>query len=167
VRVLVVSEDEVERLRATSALQLHPDVEVVERSSAADARELLLADGETFDVLVIDGDMRPRGGFAVLYDLRMRADLAGTVSPPALVMAGRDQDRWLAGWSGANDLMVKPVDPFDLARRVVALEGQPTPAYGGAGSTAKQVAAAVRSHRAGPEAARDDLPAPLDGPPGP
>jgi hypothetical protein len=62
VRVLVVSEDVKERLRAVSALRLHADAEVVEAASADEARRLLLVDREEYDVLVLDGDMRPRAG---------------------------------------------------------------------------------------------------------
>jgi DNA-binding response OmpR family regulator len=147
VRVLVVSEDVKERLRAVSALRLHADAEVVEATTAEEARRRLLVDREEYDVLVLDGDMRPRGGFAVLYDLRQRTELHDLDGCPALVMAGRDQDRWLAGWAGANDVLIKPVDPFELSRRVEALVGQATPPHGAAESTAAQVAAATRSHR--------------------
>jgi predicted DNA-binding antitoxin AbrB/MazE fold protein len=44
VRVLVVSEDVTERLRAVSALRLQGDVEVVEAISGDEARDLLLVD---------------------------------------------------------------------------------------------------------------------------
>jgi DNA-binding response OmpR family regulator len=148
VRVLVVSEDSRERLRAVSALRLHTtDAEVVECASAGDARTLLLADREPFDVLVVDGDLRPRGGFALVYDLRQRAEDTDVANPPALVMTARDQDRWLADWAGANDVLLKPVDPFELARRVEGLQGQAIPPHGAAGSTEAQVAAATRAHQ--------------------
>lgn len=147
-RVLVVSEDAMERLRAVSALRLHDDVDVVEVTNAVDARQLLIEAHESFDVLVVDGDLSPRGGFAVLYDLRARAELSGQPVAPALVMASREQDRWLAGWAGANAVMLKPVDPFELTRQVGALCGaQPAP-YGDHDATAAQVAAATASHSA-------------------
>jgi DNA-binding response OmpR family regulator len=150
VRVLVVSEDDKERLRAVSGLRLHADAEVVESSSGEDARRLLLADAEVFDVLVVDGDMRPRGGFAVLYDLRQRAEVEDLPSPPALVMASREQDRWLADWAGANEVLLKPVDSFELARRVEALVGRSALSHGALRSTEAQVAAATRGHRPAP-----------------
>jgi DNA-binding response OmpR family regulator len=149
VRVLVVSEDVMERLRAVSALRLHAEAEVVEAGSAAEVRSMLLEDGEVFDVLVVDGDLQPRGGFAMLYDLRSKGQLAGTAPHPSLVMAARQTDRWLADWAGANDLLIKPVDPFELARRVAALEGAEVPPYGDAGAADKQVAAAMRDHVSG------------------
>lgn len=146
-RVLVVSEDAKERLRAASALTLHEGAEVVEASTADEARRLLLVDGEVFDALVVDGDLAPRGGFAVLYDLRARAELAAVDAVPSLVMTSRDQDRWLAGWAGANDVMLKPVDPFQLAKRVAALEGEQLAPYGDANAAAAQVGTATRDHR--------------------
>lgn len=146
-RVLVVSEDPKERLRASSALLLHEGAEVVEVDSADAARHALLVDGEVFDVLVVDGDLAPRGGFAVLYDLRARAELAGVAGVPSLVMTSREQDRWLAGWAGANDVMLKPVDPFQLARRVASLEGEELAPYGDANAAAKQVGTATDQHR--------------------
>ena len=144
-RVLVVSEDPVERLRAVSALRLHAaDAEVVEEVAADGLRRRVLRDGERFDVLVVDGDLQPRGGYATLYDLRSQGDQKGTAPMPSIVLADREQDTWLAQWAGANDLLVKPVDAFELARRVVALIGAEVPAYGGSGHTAAQVSAALR-----------------------
>jgi DNA-binding response OmpR family regulator len=147
VRVLVVSQDPKERARATSALALIADVEVEEAATAEQARVRLLSDGPAFDVLVIDGDLQPRGGYAVLYDLRNRAELGDFAAVPSLVLASREHDRWIANWAGANELLLKPVDPFELARRVTALEGAPLVPYGDAGSSAQQVAAALQPPR--------------------
>ncbi|MFW5933644.1 MAG: hypothetical protein ACOCT8_02820 [Actinomycetota bacterium] len=145
-RVLVVSEDLKERLRAASALMLHAEAEVVEASSGEQARASLIDDGERFDVLVVDGDLQPRGGFALLYDLRARADLGQLTAAPSLVMTARAQDRWLANWAGDNDVMLKPDDPFQLARRVDSLAGAELAPYGDRASAADQVAAATRDH---------------------
>jgi DNA-binding response OmpR family regulator len=147
VRVLVVSEDDLVRLRAVSALRLHIQADVVEVSNGEQARDLLVTDRpghQWFDVLVVDGDMQPRGGFALLYDLRARAELGETLAAPSLVLTSREQDAWLAGWAGANDVMLKPVDPFALARRVAELEGADLLPYGDAGSSAAQLATALR-----------------------
>lgn len=143
-RVLVVSEDPKERLRATSALEFQAAAEVVESGSAEDARRRLLRDGETYDVLVVDGDLHPRGGFAMLYDLRARAELEGLDPIPSVILAAREQDLWLANWAGANDCLLKPVGPFVLARRVEALEGAEVRPYGDSNAAAKQVSVALR-----------------------
>lgn len=122
-RVLVISEQEKERLRATTALHLTDDVEVVEATSAAEAKALVAE--QDFDVLVIDGDLRPQGGFSLLYEIRAAGEYRGEPTPPALVMIDREQDRFLSDWSGANELLLKPVDPFVVAARVRALAGEP------------------------------------------
>lgn len=146
-RVLVVSEDHDERRRAVSALALLGDPEVVQVSSVDEFRAQVLEGADAFDVLVIDGDLRPRGGFAALYDLRARSTLTGAAPVPSVVLTARPQDTWLAAWAGANDVLPKPVDPFALAGRVAALEGAEPPPYGASGAASAQVAAATSSHR--------------------
>jgi DNA-binding response OmpR family regulator len=147
VRVLVVSEDDKVRLRAVSALLLDEDVEVTEATSGHDARSSVLAEPDRFDLLIVDGDLQPRGGYAMLYDLRARADLTGADPVPAIVLGSREQDRWLAAWAGASELMLKPVDPFELRRRAGVVATSPPPPYGDAGSAAAQLQAAVTGHR--------------------
>lgn len=118
-RVLIISPDPDERQRATSALQLQPDRDVVEVAGGTEAAQLLRSD--TFDVLVIDGDMQPKGGFSWLYELRELARMHGTQRPPAIVMTARPQDDFLADWSGAEVVVPKPVDGFDVADAVTRL----------------------------------------------
>jgi DNA-binding response OmpR family regulator len=95
------------------------DIEIVEVSSVIEA------DGRTevqrVDILVIDGDMRPEGGFSLLYEIRAGAELRGEGVPPAIMLLAREDDRWLARWAGAAEALVKPVDSFVLAKRVEAL----------------------------------------------
>lgn len=146
-RVLVVSEDATERSRAVSAIELQATADVTEVSTAGRARELILHEGERYDVLVVDGDLSPRGGFALLYDLRSHAELDGTPPMPSVVMAAREADRWLAKWSGTASVLLKPVDPFELAGVVRSLDGAQVPGYGDAASAADQVAAALRGER--------------------
>lgn len=119
-RVLVVCEDEVERLRITAAMRGRPDLEIVEVSSVIEAHGL--SEDEDFDIFVIDGDMRPEGGFSLLYEIRARAELRGEGVAPAIILIAREDDRWLAlHWAGAAEALVKPVDSFVLAKRVEAL----------------------------------------------
>lgn len=121
-RVLMVSQSAKVRQRSLAALRVRPDVDVVEASSAPDAHRLLHE--HTYEVLVIDGDMRPEGGFSVLYEFRARGELEGVAVPPAIILVAREDDRWLARWAGAAEAYVKPVDPFFLARRVRLLAGE-------------------------------------------
>ena len=43
---------------------------------------------------------------------------------PIVILLERRQDEWLARWSGADAWFVKPVDPFELADRLVRLIGE-------------------------------------------
>ena len=145
-RVLIVSEDPVERLRASSGLATQDGVELVEAESARAAHEQVASGG--IDVLVIDGDLSPEGGFSLLYEIRAAGELHGHATPPALVAMGREQDRWLASWSGANDVVMKPVDPFRLADRVRSLHGEEAAART-TREAAQEVSAAVDPARPG------------------
>ncbi len=141
-RVLVVSADPSERLRATSAFGVEDHV--VESGGVDEARRLVLDAVEPFDVLVVDGDLDPRGGYAFLYELRAHAELTGWNAPPSVVLASRSADVWLAGWAGASELFLKPVDPFEVAVAVRGLVGSELPPYGDAGSAHAQVGTALR-----------------------
>lgn len=121
-RVLIVSPDVHERQRAASALDLQADIEVVESDGGHEADDLLRTTG--FDVLVLDGDLQPKGGFSWLYELREEARLRGTQRPPAVVMTARPQDGFLADWSGAQAVIRKPVDGFEVRDVVVKLGAQ-------------------------------------------
>lgn len=120
-RVLIVSPDAAERRRATSALMLREGIEVVEAAGGGDAAAHLR--DATFDVLVVDGDLQPKGGFSWLYELRGQAQLHGLPHTPAIVMTSRAQDEWLADWAGAAAIVRKPVDGFVVADTVNRVAG--------------------------------------------
>jgi CheY-like chemotaxis protein len=124
-RILVVSADQDELSRCTSALALVPGAEVTTATSTHAARAELTA--APVDVLVIDGDLRPKGGYSLLYELAADADLAGTSAPPSVVLVERKEDHFLADWAKANATCRKPVDPFELGRLVQGLAA-PAPA---------------------------------------
>lgn len=121
-RVLIVSEDPKERQRAATALAMRSDVEVVEVDSAAACR--VEHAQRPADCLVVDGDLRPKGGFSMLYELRAEADLAEQPQVPAIVMVTRGPDQWLAQWARADATADKPVDPFAIAKLVDRLVGR-------------------------------------------
>lgn len=115
-RILIVSEHEVVRSRAATMLRPRPGVEVVDAVTAGAAKQLLV--DEEFDVLVVDGDLSPQGGFSFLYEFDQQAEQVGTTTPPAIVLTARTEDRWLADWAHAATTLPKPVDPFAVARAV-------------------------------------------------
>lgn len=118
-RVLVVSESADVRLRSTTAMRAHPEIDVLEAASAGEGHDIL-ASGNV-DVVVMDGDMRPEGGYSVAYEVRAAAELRDERPPPVIMLMGREQDRWLADWAGAVAAFTKPVDPFAIAERVADL----------------------------------------------
>lgn len=121
-RVLIVSESPDERARAGSMLHARDDVEVVEATSAREARQLV--HGQDFDVLVVDGDLAPQGGYSLLYELHQAAETTGTPATPAVLLTDRPQDNWLAGWADAAVTLPTPADPFAVAKAVTALAAE-------------------------------------------
>lgn len=112
--VLVVISDAAVRERAVSALGLRPDIEVTAVTSIHDAVEHLPG----AEVLVVDGDLQPKGGYSWLYELQQQSQLTGLRRPPSVVLIERTDDRFLVNWSGAEAAVVKPVDPFVMVRTV-------------------------------------------------
>lgn len=70
------------------------------------------------DAIVADEITSPAGAFSLAKDLRG----ASEPYPGAIViLLERRQDAWLARWAGADAWLVKPVDPFELADRLLDL----------------------------------------------
>ena len=70
--------------------------------------------------VVADEFASREGAFSLARSLR------GDVDPytgAIVILLDREQDRWLARWSGADAWFVKPADPFALADRLVELVG--------------------------------------------
>ena len=72
------------------------------------------------DAVVADEIASRAGAFSMAKDLR------GAPNPylgPIVIILERKHDAWLARWSGADAWFVRPVDPFELADRLVQLIG--------------------------------------------
>jgi DNA-binding response OmpR family regulator len=84
-----------------------------------------LAWRESPDAVVADEIASRMGAFAMAKDLRgAQAPYTGAI----VILLDRKQDVWLAKWSGADAWFVKPVDPFELADRMLELVGTKEPA---------------------------------------
>ncbi|HEY7400416.1 MAG TPA: hypothetical protein VH989_05920 [Actinomycetota bacterium] len=70
------------------------------------------------EVIVADEIASRAGAFALAKTLRDAAQPFGGV---IVILLERKHDAWLARWSGADAWYVKPVDPFELADRVLEL----------------------------------------------
>jgi len=92
-----------------------PEAEVIEVATEPALFRLLDAGGA--DVMVLDGEAQPAGGMGVS---RQAKDEIYNC-PPALLVIGRADDRWLATWSRAEAVISHPIDPVALATEVAAL----------------------------------------------
>jgi DNA-binding response OmpR family regulator len=121
VDVLLVSPDE--RSRELTALA----VRSIERRLRSELRFRAARNGELGikaalrdrpDVIVSDEIASRAGAFALARSLRDDADpYTGII----VILLERKHDAWLAKWSGADAWFVKPVDPFELADRLLEL----------------------------------------------
>jgi DNA-binding response OmpR family regulator len=68
------------------------------------------------DVIVVDEFASRAGAFGLARTLRDDADpFTGVI----VIFLERGHDSWLARWSGADAWFVKPVDPFEVADRLL------------------------------------------------
>ena len=119
-KVVVYSHDADTRARIRLAIGRRPapdvpEAEVIEVATHPALIRLLDAGGA--DVMVLDGEAQPAGGMGVS---RQAKDEIYNC-PPALLVIGRADDRWLATWSRAEAEIAHPIDPVALAKEVAAL----------------------------------------------
>jgi DNA-binding response OmpR family regulator len=124
VDVLLVSPDPASRELMALA------VRSIERRLGTELRFRAARDGELGiqaalrdrpDVVVADEIASRAGAFALTKSLRDDADpFLGVV----MILLERRQDAWLARWSGADAWFVRPVDPFEVADRLLELVTQ-------------------------------------------
>jgi CheY-like chemotaxis protein len=123
VKVLLMSPDQASReLMALTVRsierRLGSPIAFLEASDGV--RAARVARREAPDVIVADEIASRAGAFSVAMDLRnQQRPFPGAI----IVLLERKHDAWLAKWSGADAWFVKPVDPFELAERVLELAG--------------------------------------------
>jgi CheY-like chemotaxis protein len=119
-QVLIYSDDPAFRDAVRLAVGRRPaaDLDRVEFVDAPTGPEVLAAvDAGGIDVVVIDGEARPTGGFGLAKQLKDELKDA----PPVLIFAARKDDTWLASWSLADAVLPLPVDAPATAAAVVGL----------------------------------------------
>ena len=70
------------------------------------------------DAVVADEIASRAGAFSLARDLRGAVE---AYRGPIVIVLERKHDAWLARWSGADAWLVRPIDPFELADRLVEL----------------------------------------------
>ena len=115
--VLVVDDDE--RVRTVVSWQLEADgYSVAQARDGAGALERI--DAERPDLVVLDLSMPGLGGLDVLRRVRAAEAHGGGAALPVIVLSGRsgETDRIVGLDLGADDYLVKPFSPGELAARV-------------------------------------------------
>lgn len=118
--VLVYSDDPAFRDAIRMAVGRRPaaDLDRVEWVECPTGDQVLAAvDAGGIDVVIIDGESRPTGGFGLAKQLKDELDDC----PPVLVLVARKDDAWLAKWSLADGVLPLPVDPPTTREAVVGL----------------------------------------------
>jgi CheY-like chemotaxis protein len=119
-QVLVYSDDPAFRdaVRLAVGRRPSPDLPPVEFVEAATGEALLEAvDAGGIDLVIVDGEARPTGGFGLAKQLK--DEIADC--PPVLLLVARKDDTWLAKWSLADAFLSLPVDPPATVDAVVEL----------------------------------------------
>jgi DNA-binding response OmpR family regulator len=124
VRILVVAPDPRAReLLALAVRGIERRVgEPLELLEAPDGdRGARLALRERPDVVIAEEIASRAGGFSLARTLR---DAPEPYRGVIVILLERKHDAWLARWAGADAWFVKPVDPFELADRVLELTAE-------------------------------------------
>jgi DNA-binding response OmpR family regulator len=66
------------------------------------------------DLAILDGDAQPTGGIGLARQFKNEI----TDCPPIIVLLLRPQDRWLATWSQADAVIIRPIDPVAAASTI-------------------------------------------------
>ena len=119
--IAVYSDDSSTRMAIVKALGKRvardlPEHEILEFATGTAVKDFA-AGKKRVDLFILDGEAVPEGGMGIARQLKDEIYQC----PPTLVITGRAQDAWLAGWSGADAVVTHPIDPFTLARSVARI----------------------------------------------
>lgn len=115
--VLVYSHRREVREAIITAVGRRPAVDIgrVTYVEAATVAEVLMAmDGGEVDLAILDGEAQPTGGIGLCRQLKHEVAHAA----PIVIAIRRRDDRWLATWSGADAVLVHPLDPLTAAETI-------------------------------------------------
>lgn len=99
-----------------------PDIGRIDFLEAAGVADVLMAiDGREADVVVLDGEAQPTGGIGVSRQIHLEAGRDGAPIPPIALVVRRRDDRWLASWARADEVLLHPLDPVTTADVVAGL----------------------------------------------
>ena len=107
-----------ERIMTAIGRRPAPDVGRVDYLECSAVYEVMMAtEGRLADVLILDGEAQPMGGIGLSRQIHQEA----SVVPPVVIVVRRADDRWLATWAGADEILVHPLDPVTAADTIAGL----------------------------------------------
>ncbi len=107
-----------ERIMTAIGRRPAPDVGRVDYLECSAVHEVMMAtQGRLADVLILDGEAQPTGGIGISRQIHQEAE----VVPPVVIVVRRADDRWLATWAGADEILVHPLDPVTAADCIAGL----------------------------------------------
>ncbi|HEY2041992.1 MAG TPA: hypothetical protein VGH11_04880 [Jatrophihabitans sp.] len=117
VTVLVYSQQPEVRAAVRSAVGRRaapdlPRIDWVECANYSQTKDQLDSGG--IDLAIFDGDAQPTGGVGLSRQFKNEI----TDCPPVIVLLLREVDRWLASWSQADGVIIRPIDPVAAAATV-------------------------------------------------
>jgi DNA-binding response OmpR family regulator len=117
-RLAIYSDDATVRASIENALgkrvsSTHPEHEILHFATGTALKEFARGKNGA-DLYILDGEAVPEGGMGIARQLKDEIFNC----PPTMVIMGRVEDAWLAGWSGADAVVTHPIDPFTLAKSV-------------------------------------------------
>jgi DNA-binding NtrC family response regulator len=115
--VLVYSQRDELRSAVRSAVGRRPAADVpridwVECVNYSQVKDQL--DSGDIDLAIFDGDAQPTGGVGLCRQFKNEI----TNCPPIMITLLRQVDRWLAAWSQADGVLLRPIDPVLAASSV-------------------------------------------------
>ena len=119
-KVLLYSDDRTTRQAVRYALGRRiaadlPEIEVFD--TATQPAVIKALESGHYDVVILDGEANPSGGFGIGY--QMKDEIPDC--PPVVLLVAREADAWLATWSRAEGVSSYPIDPIRLPRTVAAV----------------------------------------------
>ena len=119
-KVLLFSDDRTTRQAVRYALGRRiaadlPEIEVFD--TATQPAVIHALETGHYDVVILDGEANPAGGFGIGYQIKDEIPDC----PPVVLLVAREADAWLASWSRAEGVSSYPVDPIRLPRTVATV----------------------------------------------
>ncbi|MBM9476079.1 hypothetical protein JL107_06455 [Nakamurella flavida] len=108
-----------EQIRSAIGRRPAADIGRIDFLDATGVAEVLMAvDSGGVDVVVLDGEAQPTGGIGISRQIHQEAGRRGAPIPPVILVVKRADDRWLATWAQASEVLVHPLDPVTAAETV-------------------------------------------------